>query len=221
MPITRIVHAEYGMVDGKYTKIREEYPETIAHGCVLEVGTKTVQIMSDIWGTAKYARYWDMNTGKPAYCEYDVNDMGWAHGDKVSATVDATEEVKALYFNWMVQKRFEELVGSAEQRALEIEKGCIAEVVSGKTGKGSKGKVVAVINGSYGMGYRSIQMQKFGIATSDVTFKKALPNGKVVDAHQDMVWAWAKNVRRVDKPKIDKKALLEQAIEQVAQSYKP
>lgn len=220
MAITRMVPDRYDMVDGKYMKVQDKYLETIAVGRVFEVGSKTVQIMSDIWGTALYARYWDDVANAPAYLEYNVEDMGWQYGSEVHAEVDITAEAKEALFNYEVKKLHEQLVGSAEQEAVRIRKGAIAEVVRGRNGKGAKGKVVVVMTAPYRMGYKAAMMEKYGIATSDVTFKKALSNGKVVDAHQDMVWAWAKNCRRVDRDPVDKEALLIEATERVKRSLK-
>ena len=51
-----------------------------------------------------------------------------------------------------------------------------------------------------------------------MTFKKALPNGKVVDAHRDMVWVWQRNCERVDVAQIDKDAILEQVKAEAARA---
>ena len=221
MPITRMVPDRHEFVDGKYVKVQDKYLETFAVGRVFEVGSKTVQIMSDVWGTAKYARYWDDVANAPAYVEYNVEDMGWQHPhDLVHAEVDISAEAKEALFNYEVKRLHRSLIGDAEQEALRIRKGAIAEVVRGRNGKGTKGKVVVVMTAPYSMGYRSTMMEKYGIATSDVTFKKALSNGKVVDAHQDMVWAWAKNCKRVDVEIPDTAALLVEAKERVKRSFK-
>jgi hypothetical protein len=53
------------------------------------------------------------------------------------------------------------------------------------------------------------------MATSDVKVKKALRSGKVAEVYQDVVWVWARNVKRVDVAPIDKDALLKQAQERV------
>jgi hypothetical protein len=198
MAITHMVSEKYEMVDGKYTKVAEAYAETIAHGCVLETGTRSVRIMSDVWGSEKYAVYWDAEQSKPVDVWLDTCDYNWMWGDKVSATVDATPEVKEAYRHYRVSKQFDRMLGDAKHNAKQIEKGCIAKVTRGKTAKGTQGKVIAVIKASYGMGYRASVENKLGIATSDVTYKKALPNGKVVDAHRDVVWVWARNCERVD-----------------------
>jgi hypothetical protein len=203
MAITRMVQKQYDMVDGKYTMVRDEYLETIAHGTVLKTGVREVRIMSDVWGSEKYAIYWDAATQKPVDVWIDTCDYGWMYGNKVHAEVDATPEVKEAYCQYLIGRRMEVLVNNAKSAAMSIEKGCIAKVTRGKTSKGTQGKVIALIKASYGMGYRASVENKLGIATSDVTYKKALPNGKVVDAHKDVVWVWARNCERVDIAEID------------------
>ncbi len=211
MAITRIVSEKYDMVEGKYTKIADAYPETIAHGAVLKTGTRSVQIMSDIWGSEKYAVYWDAEKGKPVDVWLDTCDYGWLHGDKVHAEVDATDQVRGAYVTYLMERELERLVGSAKNEAQRVVKGCTAKVTRGKTAKGTEGKVIAVIKARYGIGYYSSVEDKLGIATSDVTYKKALPNGKVVDAHQDVVWVWARNCVRTDVPEIDIEPLRQSA----------
>lgn len=211
MSITRMVPDKYDMVEGKYTKVADAYLETIAHGAVLKVGTQTVQIMSDIWGTEKYAVFWNEEKQRPERISYDIDDMGWAHGNKVHAEVDATDQVRGAYVTYLMERELERLVGSAKDEAQRIVKGCTAKVTRGKTAKGTEGKVIAVIKARYGIGYYSSVEDKLGIATSDVTYKKALPNGKVVDAHQDVVWVWARNCVRTDVPEIDIEPLRQSA----------
>lgn len=181
---------------------------------------QSYQIMSDIWGTADWAFVWDKASASPKRVLVNVYDMNPPDWKPVQIEVDATEEVKEAYFNWQVKNLHESLISQAEDEARRIRKGSIAEVVRGRNGKGAKGKVVVVMTAPYRMGYKAAMMEKYGIATSDVTFKKALSNGKVVDAHQDMVWAWAKNCRRVDRDPVDKDALLIEATERVKRSLK-
>ena len=207
MAITRMVQKQYEMVDGKYTMVRDEYPETFAHGAVLKTGTRSCQIMSDVWGTERYALYWDATEQKPVDVWLDTCDYGWLYNDKVHAEVDATPEVKAAYREYLIAREVERRVRIEEDRNVVISKGCTAKVTRGKTAVGTEGKVIAVIKARYGMGYYSSMENKIGIATSDVTYKKALPNGKVVDAHKDVVWVWARNCVRTDVPAVDMEAV--------------
>lgn len=176
-----------------------------------KVVDQSYRIMSDVWGTADFALVWDEATASPKQVLVNVYDMqgyGWV---PVQIIVDATAEIREKYHQWLINCKFESLLGSAEIASREILKGSIAKVVKGRNGQGVQGKVVVHMKASYGMGYRASIEPKLGIATSDVTYKKALSNGKVVDAHRDMVWAWARNCQRVDVPQIDKDAILEQA----------
>jgi hypothetical protein len=128
----------------------------------------------------------------------------------------ATDKVKSKYRQWKIDLEATRLIEDAELAAKRIEKGCIAKVVKGKNGVGTVGKVVVVMSATYGMGWRSSVEKKLGIATSDVTFKKALPNGKVVDAHKDMVWVWARNAVRVDVGTVDRDAIRREVEQSIA-----
>jgi hypothetical protein len=189
----------------KYTLHENQYA-----GRVLKISRgESYQIMSDIWGSADWALVLN-EENKPERICLNIYDMG-APEHVSTGEVDATEEVKSLYCDFLTQRHFDSLVQDAEDRAMEFEKGSIAQVVRGKTSKGMQGKVVVMISAPYRMGYRAVQKRKLGIATSDVMIKKPLSNGKVVDAHKDMIWVWAMNCQRLDKPQIDRDALLKQA----------
>lgn len=195
--------------------------ETDWAGYVLEkIHDNNYRIMSDVWGSADHAIVWDEKSNSPKHITVNVYDMqpdGW-HPAKIE--VDATEEVKEKYLNWKVQREYESLLQNAEIAAREIQKECIAKVVKGKNGKGTVGKVVVIMDGSYGMGWRSRPMKKYAIATSDIQVDKPLRSGKVMKVYRDVVWAWACNVERVDVPAIDKEALLQTAQERVVRTYR-
>jgi hypothetical protein len=201
-----------------YTAARDSN-ENRYEGLVLaKVVDQSYRIMSDVWGTADFARVWDEATAGPKMILVNVYDMNPESWRPVQITVDATDEIREKYNQWQINLEFQRRVGIAESEVLRIEKGCIAKVVKGKNGKGTVGKVVVQMQARYGMGWRASVENKLGIATSDVTFKKALPNGKVVDAHRDMVWVWQRNCERVDVAKIDKDAILEQVKAEAARS---
>lgn len=190
-------------------------------GYVLEKTHDTnYRIMSDVWGSADWALVWDEKSNVPKHIlvnVYDMNPEGWR---PVQITVDATDEIREKYNQWMINREFERLLDNATVQSKQIEKGCIAKVVKGKSGKGTIGKVVVVMDGSYGMGWKSVPMKKYAIATSDVQIDKPLRNGKIAKVYQDVVWAWACNVDRVDIPQIDKEALLQTARERVVRRIK-
>ena len=74
---------------GEYVPLIKEF----AHGCVINVGTRTAQIMSDIWDTEYYAQYWDEKSQSVKdvglYCASESPE--WYR--KSWAEVDATPEV--------------------------------------------------------------------------------------------------------------------------------
>jgi hypothetical protein len=185
-----------------------EGTQTDWSGYVLEkIVDHSYRIMSDIWGTADWALVWDEKSNGPKRLlvnVYDMNPSGWSPSEIV---VDATEEVKAKYRDFQVKREYERLLGSAEIAARQIEKGCIAKVVKGKNGKGTVGKVVVMMDATYGMGWRASVEKKLAIATSDVKVKKALRSGKVAEVYQDVVWVWARNVERVDIAEINQHML--------------
>jgi hypothetical protein len=189
-------------------------------GYVLEkIVDHSYQVMSDIWCTADSALVWDEKSNGPKRLLVNIYDMNPSDWRPAEIVVDASDEVKAKYREWQVNLEFQRLVGDAEIAVQRIEKGSIAKVVRGRNGKGTVGKVVVVMDASYGMGYRSSVEKKLAIATSDVKVKKALRNGKVAEVYQDVVWVWARNVVRIDIAEIDKAALRQQAEERVLRKY--
>lgn len=190
-------------------------------GAVLKVvHDQNYRIMSDVWGSADWALVWDEATASPKNILVNVYDMqpsGWC---PVQITVDATDEIREKYKQWLINLEYERLLDLEQNRVRQIEKGAIAKVVKGKNGKGTVGKVVVVMNATYGMGWRSVPMQKYAIATSDVKVKKPLRSGKVVEVYQDVVWAWAKNCERVDIAEINQHMLWLEAEQRAAWKLK-
>jgi hypothetical protein len=185
--------------------------EKIEHaGCVLDIWHDTnYRIMSDVWCTAIWAKVWRPDISQPQDVLVVVL---WEGPRKATAEIDATDEVKSAYRNWLIKHTYLKKMNTAKDEAARLIKGCIAKIIKGRNAKGLQGKVVVCMDARYGFGRHSCVMQKLGIATSDITYKKALPNGKVVDAYKDMVWVWAKNCERVDVSPIDEKALMEAAV---------
>lgn len=179
-------------------------------GCVLSKEVDhSYRIMSDIWGTADFALVWDVATASPKNILVNVYDMNPESWRPVQIEVDATEEVKQAYLDWQINQKYQELEHEAISASHQIEKGAIAKVVRGRTGKGTVGKVVVQMLANYGMGYRANREYKLAIATSDVMIKKPLASGKIIDVHQDVVWVWQRNCQRVDVKPVDKVALRE------------
>lgn len=213
MPITRMIPERWETVDGKYQKVADAYSETFAHGATLAYGTRSYQIMSDVWGTAKEATYWDDDTNQPKTVILDICDYQYTYGDKVHAEIDATEEVYAKLREWIFKQELSRVKGKAEEDALVIRKGDTVEIYKGRSGKGTKGPIVVDIIRPYSMGWQSAMRRKFAIATSDRKVKVAGKNGKVYENYADVVWAWEHNCRLVNVPAIDMKEVTETANE--------
>lgn len=203
-----------------YTADRDQNENTYKNQVLAKEHDQSYRIMSDVWGSADWALVWDDATASPKKVLVNVYDMNPESWKPVQIIVDATDAVREKYYQWLIKIRFDQLVGNAEDAARELVKGSIAKVVRGRNAKGTQGKVVVYMQARYGMGWQSKIEPKLGIATSDVTFKKALPNGKVVDAHRDMVWVWARNCQRVDIAPIDKDTILAEAKEWAAWEMK-
>ena len=201
-----------------YTAARDSNENRYEGFVLAKVVDQSYRIMSDVWGTADFARVWDEATASPKMILVNVYDMNPESWRPVQITVDATDEVKAKYRDWQVKGEYERLLGSAEIAAKQIEKGCIAKVVKGKNGKGTVGPVVVMMDATYGMGWRSSVEKKLAIATSDVKVKKALRSGKVAEVYQDVVWVWARNCQRVDIAEINQHMLWLEAEKRVVRS---
>lgn len=165
---------------------------TKGQGTTLRKYYRDVQIMSDVWESALHVSYFDTES-QSIKTDFWVKDV----------TIDATEEVKVLARE-SLRKSFEEVIRlRMEDEARVIVKESRVKVTSGRTGKGTVGKVVAIIERPYGMGYRSSLENKLGIATSDVMVDVPARNGKVYKNYRDVVWVWARNCDLIEVPKVD------------------
>lgn len=201
-----------------YTAARDATENRYEGAVLRKIVDHSYRIMSDIWGTADFALVWDEASASPKQILVNVYDMNPESWRPVAIEEDATPDVRAKYLKWKTERFYESLLGDAEIRVRQIEKGAIAKVVKGRNGKGTVGPVVVAMTAIYGMGWRSSQELKVAIATSDVKVKKALRNGKVAEVYQDVVWAWARNVQRVDIAQIDKEALWKEAQERAVRA---
>lgn len=203
-----------------YTATRDS-TENRYEGTVLrKIEDHNYRIMSDVWGSADWALVWDEATNGPKHILVNVYDMNPESWRPVQIEVDATDEIREKYKQWLINVEFEKLLDLEQTRVHQIEKGAIAKVVKGRNGKGTIGPVVVMMDATYGMGYRSSVEKKLAIATSDVKVKKPLRSGKVVEVYQDVVWVWARNCQRVDIAQIDKDALLREAQERAVWKLK-
>src|SRR6185437_2626014 len=88
---------------------KPEYFETTWVGCVLSLGEHNHHDDSDF-----YAIVWDAELGGPREIEY-ATTRGWTYAN--SASVDATEEVKAAYKAYQVEQRRAQRERAFEQEA--------------------------------------------------------------------------------------------------------
>ena len=168
----------------------------IAVGCVFRIYCQDTKIWSDEWGTGKYAQYWDEN--KQSIMHHLLGVYGLASDDSFdTADVDITPENLAKVEQFHYNNTIRELLNEQRKSAQEIVRGSQVEVYAGRTGKGTVGEVVVMIERPYGMGYHSSMEIKLGIATSNEMIDVEV-NGKTYKNHKDMVWVWARNCKRLD-----------------------
>lgn len=184
------------------TKAYDKSTVTFAEGCVLEVYWKSVETMSECWESALHAKYWDDDL-QCVKTDFWLSD----------AKVDVTDEVKEKVRRWVYKNAYDKALEMATEDAAEKRKGSVVKVVKGRADKGAVGKIVAIIERPYKMGYRSTMAKKYGIATSDIMIKVPAANGKVYDNHRDMVWAWAFNTELAETPEINMASVKEHADE--------
>ena len=183
MPVT---HYDYNQ-----NKLVTEY-----EGRVLLVARETVRVMSDVWEDHLIAHCWDPEKG---VVRVYVSGTGSSNDEGSTATVDATQSVLDAHHQWCYSQSYEAVFKSAQREANIPEKGKTLVVTGGLTHPGVTGKAIAVINGNYNMGNRSVNMRKFGIALSDRQGPVQAKNGRTYTNYLDVAWVWERNVV-VDNP---------------------
>lgn len=167
-------------------------------GCSVYAQEETVQVMSDIWETHLVLTSID---GEGILRKNSV--AGWygmKDEDRPEWKIDATDEAFARYRKKQHDTMYEKLVQDRQQNAQDpAVKGRVVKVVHGRSGKGTVGKVVVVLDRPYRMGYRSVMSKKLGIATSPRKTLVQGKYGKTFENYADMIWVWAQNCE-VEKP---------------------
>jgi hypothetical protein len=181
-------------------------------GKVLNIEKNTsYQIMSDIWDLADKALVWcdEMNRPKTVYirfCDYTWSSNSYGE-------VDATDEVKAKYRQFLIRKEFERLYQTKQIEASQIVKGAEIEVIKGrKVPKHTQGKVIAIL--SKHCAYTRRNKLVLGVATSDVMVD-VVKNGKTFKNYRDVVWVDASNTTLLHCPRIDIELLREMATSKI------
>ena len=148
------------------------------------VADEHVQVMSDIWEMAPVLHYIDKEG------RHGTSGM---YGENVEFTVDVTDEAYDRFEAHESEIEFRKLEVQAEDHAKDVcVKGRIVKVVKGRNNKGALGKVVVTMYAQYGMGYRSSEEMKLGIALDGETVE-VVKNGRTYTNYKNMVWAWARN----------------------------
>jgi len=171
-------------------------------GATLKVWTEEIQIMSDVWENGLKAMVWDEESQSPkTLIVYISGSLPVGSELKVQemAAVDATPEVLEKYSQWVYNRELDILKGNVTKAAAKIEIGKTVRVVRGRNNKGQSGKVFKLHPSSYRAGYRSISMNKVGIALSDETVPFITSNGKTFNNFKDVAWVWETNIE-VENP---------------------
>jgi hypothetical protein len=170
--------------------------EEAGKGTTLYIGSKTYQVMSDIWEQGQFAVYWD---GR------EIRVADWIE----RGNVDATDAVWAKAKAWKRERLFDlqmsKLISDFEQEGRALKRGVLAEVVRGrKFPIGTKGKVVGFSQSQWGT--------SVGLATTDKTVEIE-KNGKKFQNHVDVIWVATKNVEVRDEPVIPMEEIEKKAAE--------
>lgn len=186
-----------------YNQPSEKVTKVIGVDSTLGVYRKTHRVMSDIWEDLPTAQYIDENG---ALREQIVS----SYGQSAEVTVDVSEDAWKRHWNYVFSNHRADLRIARENDAVRIQKGDMVKVVSGRTEKGAMGKVVVIMDGHYGMGYRAVPMKKYGIAISD-RMVEVERNGRIYSNHADMIWVWSKNIEAITLREVDETGLDEAA----------
>lgn len=149
------------------------------------------RVMSDEWGTCQYATVWTPEGKIQQRALYD----------NTKVEVDATEAVKAEVKAYLTKLFLEMYVNREIRDFQKVGIGDEVEVVHGRTAKGLKGRVEAVIKRPYSMGYRAVLENKLCIPLDDekVTIEKY---GKSYEKYVNVAWVWARNCKKLGKARI-------------------
>ncbi len=132
-----------GMRDMSIQVTSKDGSVQVSHtGCTLKTYGESVQVMSDIYEYHTYALVFDNDSGE-FKSVFLTSDYPSSSGEKRVATVDATEEVKALYEAHEIMVEAKKALDRAEARRADK----LAEVRTpgrGKTLKVVKGRKVPV-----------------------------------------------------------------------------
>lgn len=188
---------EYTYAPDWSSSTKYEHPATgsISHeGCVVEMFSRTEQIMSDVWAQVYYAVVWDLELERPV--RIWTHTEGEHGGFYRKANIDASKEINQAYLAWSegesVGKVFADRLDQYDteqmlmdsQRRQSCPKGRKVEVFKGrKVPVGTSGTV-------FWSGVDNFGRVKLGLFTSERRDSKG--------RYADVVWVAADNCRPVN-----------------------
>lgn len=187
-----VVTAPADFTTTPYTPRKEEI-RTEYVGVTLDVSFETVQIMSDVWETQKFALVWDAVEQKPT-------KIGWI----TDGTIDATDEVKAAFRAYHVDREFQKRVAKYEADALVPVRGDQVKIVRGRKNPGLVGEVTAITTFPDRYSYGRTDITKVAVPIDDTHEEIALRNGQGTwKKYTNVVWVNLDYVVRTTPRTID------------------
>ena len=167
---------------------------TIAEGSVLYCNEEYRRIMSDEWGLFPFVHF-ITSEGTLSLQEIEKSD---------TITVDVNQDAYTRYYNAQYKYALDKITEDTERDSKVIRKGDTAHVYKGRSGTGTIGKVVVVIDANYPISpWKSIPCHKLAIATSDRMGPVVAKNGKTYNNYLDIVWVYDRNCEKINIPAID------------------
>ena len=186
-----VVTAPADFTTTPYTPRKEEI-RTEYVGVTLDVSFETVQIMSDVWETQKFALVWDAVAQKPT-------KIGWI----TDGTIDATPEVKAAFRAYHVDREFQKRVAKYEADALVPVRGDQVKIIRGRKNPGLVGEVTAITTFPDRYSYGRRDITKVAVPIDETHEEIALRNGGTWKKYTNVVWVNLEYVERTTPRAID------------------
>lgn len=158
-------------------------------GTTFRIGARTEQIMSDVWETAYFGQYFNVETNH-------VETITWIDS---ASEIDITEANKALLKAYLVERRVTHFIHGRENENAQINKGDFVKVTKGRKDIGLYGKVLYTKEMFYKTGYSGSYEAKLLIALDDETVEVE-KYGKKFQSHVNTAWVWERNCEKQNVP---------------------
>lgn len=178
--------------------VSEERTEYV--GATLDVGSETVQVMSDVWETARYALVWDATTQKPKKIQWII-----------SGAEDATPEVVQAYIDYLTDVEFKGLVYEAESKAKVPEVGDTVKVIRGRKNFGFEGVLTHIISRPDQFSYRGGNVTLGAIPLDDEHEVIQTKSGSSWKKYKNVAWIKTEYLERTEARVINYVELAERA----------